>query len=313
MRIRLFTAFASNNSGSYTIVGSFRDAATAAEVARLVQEACDAHHAWHGEHNYEADGESPLEAFAQREGLHADKPGREDDWPAYGPAPTAVASDRQVIVHVPYTVTMPPVFGALFYAKGGRVETEIDHAHEDLAVEAGYWAKDLGWNDPRVPELLSTFEQRVEAELPALAARGEHDDRPAVAPVWGAGHFSVVFRDLVEGVQTLRRLAGEIGVHLTLRVYECPHGAGDPFAMLRERRIPWGRFRVILWQLGPDRIAAMKAVRDAVGCGLAEAKAALEDLPREVLVDVGEKHAKAAAAALAQAGCDAEVVLPAQR
>lgn len=92
-----------------------------------------------------------------------------------------------------------------------------------------------------------------------------------------------------------------------------PHGAGDPFAMLRQRPIPWGRFRVILWQIGPDRVAAMKAARDALGCGLAEAKAALEDLPREILVDVGEEHAKQAADALRRAGCDAEVVLPAQR
>jgi ribosomal protein L7/L12 len=319
MRIRLFTAFASNNSGSYTIVGSFRDAATAAEVARVVQEACDTHHAWHEEHQYQAEGESPLDALAKREGLRADKPGREDDWPAaYGSPPTAIASDRQVIVHVPYTVTMPPIFGALFYARGGRVEAELDHTHDDLAVEVGYRARDLPWNDPREAEVLTAFEERVGAELAALTARGEHDNRPAVAPAWhrgfwGARSLSAVFRDLVEGVQALRRVADEVGVLLTLRVYECPHGARDPFAMLRERPIPWGQFRVILWKIGEDRIAAMKAVRDALGCGLADAKAALQDLPREILVDVGEEHAKEAAAAFVRAGCDAEVVLPAQR
>ena len=35
--------------------------------------------------------------------------------------PSAVAVGRQVMVHAPYTVTLPPVFGELFYAMGGRV------------------------------------------------------------------------------------------------------------------------------------------------------------------------------------------------
>jgi ribosomal protein L7/L12 len=122
-----------------------------------------------------------------------------------------------------------------------------------------------------------------------------------------------VFTDLVEGVTGVRRVARELGLHVHLRVSECPHGQKDPFAALRAREVPWGQFRVILWQLGPDRIAAMKAVREALGAGLAEAKAALEDLPREILVDVGEDHAKAAADALRRAGCDAEVVAPSPR
>lgn len=318
MRIRLFNAFASNNSGSYTIVGSFRDAATAEEVARLVQEVCDAHSAWHEEHAYEEDSESPLDVFARREGLRADKPGRSDAWPEHGPKPTAIAAGHQVIVHAPYTVTMPPLFGELFYAKGGRVETELDHTHDELAVELGYWPADVRWDDPRAAALLDAFEQRVAAELPAWTARGEHDNRPPIVPVWhrgfwGSRHLSAVFADLVEGVQGVRRLAREHGMSLTVRVAECPHGVPDPFATLRGQAVPWGRFRVILWQVGPDRIAAMKAVREALGCGLGEAKTALEDLPREILVDVGEEHARRVAGVLVQAGCDAEVVLPARR
>ena len=77
--------------------------------------------------------------------------------------------------------------------------------------------------------------------------------------------------------------------------------------------MPWDRFRVILWRIGPDRIAAMKALHDVLGCDLGDAKAALEDLPRELLADVSEEHARRAADALARAGCEAEVVLPAQR
>ncbi|WP_437573960.1 ribosomal protein L7/L12 [Sorangium sp. So ce887] len=324
MRIRLFNAFASNNSGSYTIVGSFRDAATAEEVARLVQEVCDAHSAWLGARDAAPaaaapEGDSPLEAFAQREGLRADNHGGDgDDWPQYGPSPAAIAAGHQVIVHAPYTVTMPPVFGALFYAKGGRVETELDHAHEELAVEFSYWPADVRWDDPGAAERLDAFEQRVTAELPAWTAPREHDSRPPIAPAWhGDGwrsrHLSAVFADLVEGVQGVRRLAREHGMRLTVRVTECPHGVADPFARLRARPNPWGPFHVILWQIGPDRIAAMKAVRQAVGCDLDEVKAALEGLPREILVDVTEEHARRAADLLRQAGCDAEAVVPARR
>ncbi|AUX44677.1 uncharacterized protein SOCE26_061440 [Sorangium cellulosum] len=323
MRIRLFNAFASNNSGSYTIVGSFRDAATAEQIARLVQEVCDAHSAWRearagAQESGPGEGESPLEAFARREGLRADSPGRDDDWPDYGDSPAAVAVGHQVIVHAPYTVTMPPVFGALFYAKDGRVETELDHAHEELAVEFSYWPAGVRWDDPGAAERLDVFERRVAAELPAWTSRSEHDRRPPIAPAWHSGdfhsrHLSAVFADLVEGVQGVRRLALEHGMRLTVRVEECPHGAVDPLVHLRARPIPWGPFRVILWQLGPDRIAAMRAVRESVGCGLAEAKAALEDLPREILVDVSEEHARRAADLLRQAGCDAEAVLPARR
>jgi ribosomal protein L7/L12 len=318
MRIRLFNAFASNNSGSYTIVGSFRDEATAEEVALLLQRACDAHSAWYEEHNDEQHGESPLDSFAQREGLPGDKPGRGEDWPQHGPKPSVVAASRQVVVHAPYTVTMPPLFGALFYAKGGRVEAEIDHAHEELAVEIAYWPRDLRSNDPRAAEIRDAFERGVAAELPALTSRRAYDTRRPIEPAWHCGDWgsrglSVVFADLVEGVQAVRRIAGEHGMNLRLRVRECPQGASDPFAMLRGRPGSWGRFRVILWQIGPDRITAMKAARDALGCGLGEAKAALEDLPREILVDVGEEEARRAAGVLGAAGCDVEVVLPAQR
>lgn len=318
MRIRLFHAFASNNSGSYTIVGSFEDAPAASEVARLIQEVSDAHHAWHEEHTWDEDGESPLDAFVRREGLRAVKPGRGDAWPQHGDKPTAMATGRQVVVHAPYTVTMPAVFGEFMYSKGGRVEAELDHSHDDVAIEFSYWPASVKYNDPKAQELLDAFEARATAELPAWTQRSEHDRRPAVAPAfhrgfWGSRHLSVVFPDLVEGAQGMRRLAQEAGMELRLRVWECPHEVPDPFAALRARPLPWGMFRVILWQVGPDRVAAMKAAREALGAGLEEAKAAIENLPREVLVDVSEAYARQAAEVLKGAGCDAEVVAPAPR
>lgn len=319
MRIRLFTAFASNNSGAYTIVGRFADEAVAAEVAALLQRAIDAHDAWHRAHEWEEEGEAPLDDLVREQGLRAARHGRGDEWPSYArEPPSAVALGRQVMVHSAYTVTMPPVFGEAFYAKGGRVEVELDHSHEPLAVEFGWHPKGMPHGDPRLEPALDAFEALLRPELDALVTRPESDRRPSVAPAWHRGYWgernlSVVFADLVEGVRAVRAVADACGMDLTLRLAECPHGAEDPLANVRRPMIPAGWSRVILWSPGTDRVATMKALREVMACGLDEARAAIDDLPREVLVDVSEPHAQAAAATLRAAGCDVEVAAPGRR
>lgn len=316
MRIRLFTAFASNNSGAYTMVGRFADEATASEVADLLQRAIDAHDAWHRDHPWESDGPAPLDDLVREQGLREARHGRDDDWPSHADeAPSAVALGRQVMVHSPYTVTMPPVFGEVFYAKGGRVEVELDHTHEPLAAELGWFPKGMRYDDPRKEDALDAFEALLRPQLDALVARPEYDRRPAVAPAWHRGywgerHLSVVFNDLVEGVRAVRAAADACGMELTLRLSECPHGVDDPLEMVRRPTIPAGMYRVIVWSPGPDRVAAMKALREVMACGLAEVRGVLDELPKEVLVDVTARYAEEGAATLRAAGCDAEVVAP---
>jgi hypothetical protein len=314
MRIFIFQAFASNNSGSYTIVGTFRDAATAESVAGILAQVAAAHDEWHKKHEWSEDGLSPLDEFVKQHGLRSEKPGRGDEWPNYEDSPTVMASGCQVLVHAPYTVTMPSVFGEFFYANGGRVQVELDHAHNDIAVEFTFWVR---YDDPSKREKLDAFETRLAAELGPLMGRREYDQRPPIEPAWhrdhwGARHLSVVFRDLVEGVSVVRRVADEMGVQPRLDLRECPSNVRDPFATLRGSTIPWGVARIILWQIG-DRIAAMRAVREVLGCGLDEIKKHLEDLPCEMLLDVDIEYANKARETLVQAGCDAEVVVPAKR
>jgi len=220
-----------------------------------------------------------------------------------------------VVVHAPYTVTLPTVFGELFYARGGRVDVEIDHAHEPLAVEFTWHPKGMNYGDPRVEPALDAFEALVRPELDALVARPEYDKRPPVAPAWHRGfwgqrHLSVVFADLIAGVKAVQAIADACGMNLSLRLTECPDEVEDPFALLRLPKASHGLHRVILWSEGPRRVAAMKALREVMACGLDEAKAALERLPGEVLVDVSEREAESAATVLRGAGCDAEVVAP---
>jgi len=238
MHIYLFQAFASNNSGSYTIVGTFDDEATAEEVARLLAEVSAAHSAWLESNSTTDEGPSPLDELVKREGLRADKPGRGQDWPWYDDAPEVVAAGLQVLFHSSHTVTIPATIGELFYARGGRVQVELDHAHEDLAVEFTFWIPNRGSSNPNDKERLDAFEARLTAELPTWARRNEWDKRPQIEPVWYRGqwrdlHLAVVFRDLVEGVQGVRSIARDMGVELRFNVSECPSGVPDPFALLR--------------------------------------------------------------------------------
>lgn len=121
-----------------------------------------------------------------------------------------------------------------------------------------------------------------------------------------------MFRDLVEGVAAVQSLAREMGIDTRLDVHECPSGVRDPFAVLRGSTIPWGPARIILWGIG-EPTASLKALREALGCGLEDAQTMLASLPCEPICDVDIAYAKKACDLLVRVGCDAEVVVPAKR
>lgn len=313
MEILLYWAYASNNSGSYTIVGSFQDEATAESVAQLLAEVTEAHTQWHKEEENQSDT-SPLDAFVQLHQLRESQPGRDDDWPNYGDPPTVLASAHQVIVYAPYTVTLPRLYGEFFYARGGRVQVELNHTHDGIAAEFTFWGH---YDDPHKKEKLDAFEARLRDEIPSFIELNEQEQRPKIEPAWylggwGERHLAVVFSDLLEGVAHVKRLAKESGVELRLDVRECVGPGRDPFAHLRMATVPGGNAKIILWQIG-ERIAAMKAVREVLGCGLTDAKKAIEDLPAEILDHVDMAYGKKSVEILRRAGCDAEVVVPVRR
>jgi hypothetical protein len=256
MRIRLYQAFASNNSGSYTIVGTFESSQDADDIASLLRAVCAEHGPWYEQHAYDEDGESPLERFAREHGLSDERPGRADDWPEHGPTPSITSVGHQVLVHVPYTVTMPRVFGELFYKRGGRVDIELDHAHEDRSVEMAFYVPDIKWNDPERSRRIDALERELLDVLPPLVRRREHDERPVIEPAFHS---------------------------------EVPRGALD-----HPRR--------------PHR--CHEGASRGHGLRAGEAKAALDRLPKEVLVDVDHIYAQHAAETLRAAGCEAEVIVP---
>jgi hypothetical protein len=240
MRIRVFRAFASNNSGSYTLVGGFRAAEDAEEAAAFLSDLCERETRWR-------EGEvqtppSPLDEAATALGL--EPPGAEwDEWPdpSYAAPPSVVRIDCQVLVHVRYTASMPRVLGAMMYAKKGRVELELNHSHERLAAELQFWA--AGDETAKLEAVRSA----VDAVLPELTAPGPRDRSGAIAPAWHLGEWrnmnlSVVFRDLAAGVLVVRAIAAREGVRVFLRIREVYANDPDPFAVLRgaASRLPGG-------------------------------------------------------------------------
>ncbi|MFA6208109.1 MAG: hypothetical protein WCT03_17495 [Candidatus Obscuribacterales bacterium] len=135
MKIKIWNAFASNNSGSYTIVGNFPNVELAKEVAAELTAVVSAHDVWI--RNDKRISESPLEILAKTHNLRSFEPDDNlDEWPEYSDdtRPKVLAINHQVVIHHDYTVTLPALFGQYFYVRGGRVNVELNHSHYPIVA-----------------------------------------------------------------------------------------------------------------------------------------------------------------------------------
>ena len=66
-------------------------------------------------------------------------------------------------------------------------------------------------------------------------------------------------------------------------------------------------FDVVLAEIGANKIAVIKAVRELTGLGLAEAKAAVDAAPKAIKEGVSKDDAEAAKAKLEEAGAKVEL------
>ena len=240
MNIRIWNAFASNNSGSYVIVGVFPTVELAGQVARELAEVARDHTVWMNEDD--APQPSPLARYAAGLGIvHHDE--RFDAWPQYAASddPYVWAVQHRVFVHSAYTVTMPPALGHAIYARGGRVATEIDHAHHPLVAT---FEATVPWQaraSTDVPAVVQTLVDRLCGAAGPLIARS----RPELAPAWrgvvagektGFGEpdlvFGVAFDDLRDGFTEVAAIVAATGLHLGVQLSEAP-SFGDALAHLR--------------------------------------------------------------------------------
>lgn len=239
MRIRIWNAFASNNSGSYVIVGRFPTVELAKQVADELLEVAKAESAWF---ESPGTGRSPLAAYAERHGVR-DVSLAGDDWPEYSnmPHPSVWAVGHQVFVYSDYTVTMPPAIGHLMYVRGGRVETELDHAHHAVVAFFEVYFPWPARENIDVPARVQDIIDVLWAEGGPLMSLEMKDHAPAWRGVLpgapeGFGEADLLigaaFEDLVAGFTGIARACATVGASVTIRVVEAPAHA-DPFAFLR--------------------------------------------------------------------------------
>ena len=107
----------------------------------------------------------------------------------------------------------------------------------------------------------------------------------------------------VELNELVKALEEEFAVSAAAAVVAGPAVAGEAAAPAEEKT----EFNVVLKEVGANKIAVIKAVREATGLGLMEAKNLVESAPSTVKENVPTADAKALEEALKAAGATVEL------
>lgn len=107
---------------------------------------------------------------------------------------------------------------------------------------------------------------------------------------------------VVELNDLVKALEEEFGVSAAAAVVAGP-AVAEATAAAEEKT----EFNVVLAEVGANKIAVIKAVREATGLGLMEAKAMVEGAPATVKENVATEEANALKAALEAAGAKVEL------
>ena len=107
----------------------------------------------------------------------------------------------------------------------------------------------------------------------------------------------VELNDLVKAIEE------EFGVSAAAAVVAGPAAAGEAAPAAEEKT----EFNVVLKEVGANKIAVIKAVREATGLGLMEAKAMVEGAPATVKENAPKADAEALKKSLEDAGATVEL------
>lgn len=317
MLIRLWNAFASNNSGSYTIVGSFPSAELASEIARELSVLMQEHTAWLESSVGEASSlsgnveGSPLSRFLT---LHGINPGASIhyEWPQYSDddTPRVFAVETKVVIHHEYTITLPREFGEYFYIKGGRVEQELNHAHNSIISTCELW---IPWSEREGinigEKIVSFIEDLCE---PGGEFIRQSTSATRFSPSWRAGDglnradltICAVFDDLPAGFDSVNTTARKYGFKTYVRVSEAFDDNEDPMAFLRPCMPPLqrGRSSITLDNKGFVPAEVVKVLESVLKVDRQHARQILDSAPVEIMSDIFPEEAEEAAARLRKAG-----------
>lgn len=120
----------------------------------------------------------------------------------------------------------------------------------------------------------------------------------------GAIAESIKGLTLMEAAELVKKLEDELGVSAAAAVAAVPAAAaGGAEAAVEEQT----EFTVMLTGAGPQKIKAIKAVREITGLGLKEAKDLVDSAPKAVKENVSKEEAEQVRAKLADVGAEVEV------
>ncbi|MBQ2392219.1 MAG: 50S ribosomal protein L7/L12 [Clostridia bacterium] len=108
---------------------------------------------------------------------------------------------------------------------------------------------------------------------------------------------------MIEVAELVEALEEEFGVSAAAPVAVVAGGADAGAAAAAEKT----EFDVILASAGASKIPVIKAVREATGLGLAEAKALVDGAPKAVKEGISKEDAEALKAKLEEAGATVEL------
>ncbi len=100
----------------------------------------------------------------------------------------------------------------------------------------------------------------------------------------------------------VKKLEEEFGVSAAAQMVAGP-AAGAQAAAAEEK----SEFTVVLKEVGANKLAVIKAVKEATGLGLGEAKALVDGAPATIKENVPAEEAKAMEAKLKEAGATVEL------
>ena len=109
---------------------------------------------------------------------------------------------------------------------------------------------------------------------------------------------------IVEVSELVKALEEEFGVSAAAPVAVAAAPAGAPAAAAAEEK---SEFNVFLKEVGANKIAVIKVVREVTGLGLSEAKAVVDGAPKMVKENVATAEAKEIEAKFKEAGAVVEL------
>ena len=108
---------------------------------------------------------------------------------------------------------------------------------------------------------------------------------------------------VLELSELVKAVEDEFGVSAAAAVAVVASADGAADAAAEEKT----EFDVVLTEIGPNKIAVIKAVREITGLGLAEAKAVVDNAPKAVKEKVSKDDAEAAKAKIEEQGAKVEL------